>query len=369
MLRWKHTVPSLLLFCCLPFFLFATMSKAETPMSWQKVTEGAPWGQRDSGAVFSYDDKLWIAGGYIPDRVNDVWASEDGAIWTQVTEHAAWSGRNCMSSVVYNDTMWIMGGASGPTASLTINNDVWSSTDGATWTEITPNAAWNDRSGATSVVFDDKMWILGGMNSTLGGTPASHHYNDVWYSSDGASWTQATEQAGWSVRNSHASVVFNDKMWVLGGGIYCGGTQPGYAHETYNDVWSSSDGENWDQAVANAPWEARMFLSAAVYDDKMWVLAGGTGYSVDYTGNRNDVWYSSDGVHWTELTPEDDMWAIRHAPFTVVHDDGLWVMGGYGQTLYDDVWVYYVPEPATVTLFALSGVFMAISRNRREDNR
>jgi hypothetical protein len=50
--------------------------------------------------------------------------------------------------------------------------------------------------------------------------------NDVWYSSDGANWIQATNSAGWSSRDGHTSVVHDNKMWVIGG-------------DYLNDVWYS----------------------------------------------------------------------------------------------------------------------------------
>jgi hypothetical protein len=57
------------------------------------------------------------------------------------------------------------------------------------------------------------------------------------------------------------------------------------------------------------------------------------GYNVD-GGNRKDVWYSSDGVDWTEIpnTP----WKPRHAASVFVHDDGLWMVAG--NNMEPDVW-------------------------------
>jgi len=51
-------------------------------------------------------------------------------------------------------------------------------------------------------------------------------------------------------------------------------------------------------------------------------------------GNRNDVWYSADGVQWTELP--DTPWAPRHAASVFVHDDALWVVTR--NNLEPDVW-------------------------------
>ena len=54
-------------------------------------------------------------------------------------------------------------------------NDVWYSTDGIDWTEATANAYWADRIRYTSVVFDNRMWAIGGDDFSGGAV------NDVWY--------------------------------------------------------------------------------------------------------------------------------------------------------------------------------------------
>src|SRR5579862_942014 len=54
----------------------------------------------------------------------------------------------------------------------------------------------------------------------------------------GTNWAQVTPAAPWAPRYVHAALVFNGRMWVLGGNQ--GGSY-------FNDVWSSSDGTNWTQ--------------------------------------------------------------------------------------------------------------------------
>jgi hypothetical protein len=93
-----------------------------------------------------------------------------------------------------------------------------------TWTQATANAQWPARVIHSSVVFDNKMWVMGGGAS--GG-----YLNDIWYSSDGVSWTQATGNADWSARGAHSSVVFDNKMWVIGGDD---------GSNVLNDVWYST---------------------------------------------------------------------------------------------------------------------------------
>ncbi|MFA7162277.1 MAG: hypothetical protein WC083_06880, partial [Candidatus Methanomethylophilaceae archaeon] len=48
------------------------------------------------------------------------------------------------------------------------------------------------RSDHQALVYDGKMWVLGGSSR-----------NDVWCSTDGESWTQVTSSAGWSARDRH----------------------------------------------------------------------------------------------------------------------------------------------------------------------
>jgi hypothetical protein len=91
------------------------------------------------------------------------------------------------------------------------------------WIRATNSATWFPRAGHTSVVFDNKMWVLGGYDF-------SNLYNDVWFSTDGVNWTCATASADWSARAFHTSVVFDNKIWMFGGE-----SNNGFKH----DVWYS----------------------------------------------------------------------------------------------------------------------------------
>jgi len=128
-----------------------------------------------------------------------------GADWNLAVSKL--SPRYNHSSVVFNSKMWILGGSGD-----LYFNDVLSSDNGGDWEivsgqNITP---WSGRYGHTSVVFDNKIWVIGGYDG-------SSFKNDVWYSSDGVNWTLATDTALWSGRYGHTSVVFDNKIWVIGG--------------------------------------------------------------------------------------------------------------------------------------------------------
>ena len=299
------------------------------------------WPSRAYASAVVFKSKMWILGGHDGSYKNDVWSSSDGVTWTNanargpavdpatdpVTYRSHWSARGEHAAVVFNDKMWVLGGYDGSR-----KNDVWSSSDGANWTNanargpavepatdpVTYRSHWSARYGHTTMVFDNKIWVLGGYDGE-----GSDYKNDVWWSSDGANWTNAEASEHWSARQLHAVVVFGGKMWVLSGLLHSG----------INDVWWSSDGTNWTEATDNPGFPVRSGHAAVVFGGKMWVLGGG------YSSGGNDVWWSSDGVNWTN-TNASEHWSARQFHAAVVFDNKIWVLGGYDGSYKNDVWVY-----------------------------
>ncbi len=185
-------------------------------------------------------------------------------------------------------SLWVVGGDNN---SGHYQNDVWSSADGLNWVQETNSVPWADRATQYTVAFNGLMWLMGGQQ--LGSqTVAGAAYNDVYSSTDGKSWTLVAAHAGWSPRGQIiGNVVFGGKMRVIGGGTY--------DVRTYlNDVWNSADGIHWTEILSSAPWIGRQFHNIAVFDNKIWVIAGGTPQD---EGGSTDVWYSTDGISWTNL--------------------------------------------------------------------
>jgi hypothetical protein len=299
---------------------------------WRQATSHAPWGHRYDHASVVYNGKIWVIGGDDGDlggARNDVWYSSDGAKWTSATLSARWSPRSGHTSVVFSGKIWVMGGYAGGVA----KNDVWYSSDGSHWTSATLAAPWQGRSGHTSVVFNGKMWVIGGgyFDWDNGG---SQVLNDAWCSSDGVHWTSATLSAPWIARSGHTSVVHNGKIWLLGGENVSTPTRT----PIYNDTWYSSDGVHWTSATLSAPWPGRCRHSSVVYSQKMWVIGGEEGGMFD---RKNDVWSSADGVNWTQATHPAN-WPGRAGHSAVTFSGRMWVLGGYtGETFDDptnDVW-------------------------------
>jgi hypothetical protein len=241
--------------------------------------------------------------------------------WTCATDSAAWSPRGAHASVVFDGKMWVLGGDISDNGTVPFGNDVWWSTNGADWICATDSASWSPRMGHGAVVFHDTMWVIGGWKA---GVVQLH---DVWYSTDGANWICATNSAPWQARSFHDVVVFNDAIWLTGGCI-------NYSPYYLNDVWQSADGTNWTCMDSSADWIARSNLRVSNFDGKIWVMAG---YNYFYP-YFNDVWYSTDGATWSCAT-DSAAWCKRASPSTIVFDNKMWMIGGVSPGSYfNDVW-------------------------------
>lgn len=116
-------------------------------------------------------------------------SSELGMEWSRMTQTTAWTGRDYHAAVVYDGRIWVMGGRmyDGDYETFDGRNDILCSSDGTSWARVLEHAAWSPRYGHASTVFDGAMWIIGGYDGSL--------LSDVWYSYDGTSWTQTTAAA------------------------------------------------------------------------------------------------------------------------------------------------------------------------------
>jgi hypothetical protein len=324
---------------------FTIAPSQEVQYEWTLVTRTAPFAPRDGAGALTFNGRMWLLGGWNPSdkkhfpRIcnNEVWSSRDGAAWTLEKANTFldrtfdsardWEGRHTAGYVVFKDRMWIVGGD--------VNQghyhfDVWSSADGKSWSFVNRGkpVPWGPRALHYTLVFRDKIWVMGGQTIPNIARTEEHFYRDIWNSADGTNWEQVRpREPYWPQRGMiGGSVVFKDRIWILGGGTYDTPKKP--SRQFFNDVWSSADGVIWQEHVQHAPWEPRQYHDVATFDGRMWVLEG---YNKK---NRNDVWYSADGVNWYEVpkTP----WAPRHAASVFVHDGALWMVAG--NNMQSDVW-------------------------------
>ncbi|MFM8290263.1 MAG: hypothetical protein ACKOC4_01010 [Planctomycetia bacterium] len=316
---------------------------------WTKITQEAAFAPRDGAGALVFQDRMWLLGGWNPAADqrrffpmtcnNEVWSSADGRAWELVKPNTFhdrnfdptrdWEGRHTAGYVVFRGKMWIVGGDANQQH---YQNDVWNSVDGKTWECVTRGVdlPWKDRVLHSTVVHDDRIWVMGGQSMPGYVRSEEKFHQDIWTSADGREWRQVEpREPRWSPRGMiGGAAVMGGRIWILGGGTYDTPTTP--QRKFYNDVWSSADGVEWRRHTAAAPWHPRQYHDVAAWDGRLWVMEG---YHAD-RGNRNDVWHSADGETWHEVP--DTPWQPRHAASVFVFHDALWIVAG--NNMESDVW-------------------------------
>ncbi|MCB9933783.1 MAG: putative Ig domain-containing protein [Planctomycetes bacterium] len=275
------------------------------------------WPEFRQASNVAFNGKLWTFGGQDPPSTyfGDVWSSANGRDWSLETSSAAFGQRTGHLTVVFNNKIWLLGGF-GPSIAAV---EIWSSVDGVSWTLEASSPPWSGRSGYRVCVFNSKLWLCGGSSG-------STYYNDVWSSPDGITWTQETAAAAWPGRGRHTFCAYDGELWVLAG-------YDGNLSVLRNDVWHSTDGVNWTSATSAAPWSGRQLAGSAVVSGRLWIVSGSSPASTD----PPDVWSTDDGTGWVQEV-SSYRWYAR-TPFVEVMNDRLWVWGAKGNGV-SDVWSY-----------------------------
>ena len=174
---------------------------------------------------------------------NDVWRSVDGITWNRVTtndygirsEHAAVSMPNGKILVQGGHNGIIFEPAPGTTHPIYDWQFLWTSTDGENWTKERDIAMVEDcnlwRSGHEMVYYKDRVWTLPGKTTSNNhyGFTTDNHYS-TWTYDDNSNWAMDSDGVAIDARHSYASVIFRDKIWVIGGFKNKGGQA--------SDIWT-----------------------------------------------------------------------------------------------------------------------------------
>ncbi|MGI9471469.1 MAG: hypothetical protein ACR2NZ_08060 [Rubripirellula sp.] len=393
---------------------------------WTETNGDAAWSARAGLQVVDLDERFYLMGGRTPldpsavpgpapsQIWSDVWVSDDrGDTWEMLLSSNGenhWSPRAYFQAVNRGDEMFVLGGqdfvtipnpnpfpAPGEPEFFSLSSffsDVWSSTDGENWVQLTESAGWAGRAGLSSVVFNDELYVMGGSfnddSAVIGGPPERVYLNDVWKSSDGVTWHEVTDAAPWTPRAGAQVVVKDDFMYLLGGedGFTCdsGDRCPPY----YNDVWRTGNGKDWELVTETAQWASRPGHQVQVVLDQF-VLFGGFGLSADPSdpfrpSNPMDIWTSKDGANWVQIS--DSPWnadspsEVKYDFDTVVvwDDDqfqpDIYTFGGDRETfdftdpfnylnIDNDVW-RFSPSVDQGPVFASGGDLYAIGTTGRD---
>lgn len=307
---------------------------------WQ-TTDGINWSELSAHAQFSpriapqgveFNGQMWLVGGFATDgRISDrstdeIWRSSDGLNWSRViTSGTIFSPRAGHNLVVFNNRLWVIGGLNNPTgdgAPIVRLNDVWSSADGITWRQETAAAAFTPRSNPAVTAFGGKLWLFGGCTSSTTCT------NDVWSSDDGATWTNASTSAAFTARGTRV-VAFDNALWMMGGETA--------AEAAIDDLWRSTDGVNWTQQTLGVHFAPRTRSGIQVLNGRLYVAGGISNGDYATEIRYNDVWSSADGVTWRQDV-EHAAFSPRSLPSMIAHNNELWLIAGIDIDTLNDVW-------------------------------
>lgn len=307
-----------------------------TAGTWNLQTGSPEWGTRRGQVnLLLPDGSIVLIGGSNNAGWNqETWISKNkGVNWTRVNASPGWAARTDFRGVALQDgTLLVMGGYLSTGSGGVYMNDTWRSTDsGATWTCVSTDGGWTARDHFAAVALPDGSVVL------MGGEKAgSVPLGDVWRSADqGATWTCMTGDAEWQNRSSHSAVALPDGSIVL-----MGGWNPNT--EWFADVWRSTDtGATWSVMTSHAAWAPAFSgvygATSCVLPDGSIVFMGGNN-----GGFANPVYRSADmGGTWTNMGSPP--WGGRAEPGSVVLTDGtILLMGGItwsgGWSYYGDVW-------------------------------
>ena len=252
--------------------------------------------------IEAFGGKLFLIGD------KEVWVSENGTTWHSQPK-TDWGQRYGMQFAFFRGKLWMLGGMH---TWDDFRNDVWSSENGTEWKQVLVNAPWSKRRWHSVLVFDDRLWVIGGaLSSGLPGKTPTEFVNDVWSSADGIEWRIENDSTPLAFESGLSAVVFRGQILAISG---------------TGEVWSSKNAKDWKQIARDLPWAGNGGSGVLVLKEKIWVLGG---------INRNDAWSSADGRQWKREFAAAP-WSKRNTEYSVAFKDKLWLFSG--KTGRDDSW-------------------------------
>lgn len=309
-------------------------------VDWLKLADG-PWSAREGLMAVTTPDGIYMSGGRDTlgaSAVADVWFTTNGTLWKQMPK-VPWAARAYHAMFFYQKCLWVMGGQHVSFIGNPFYNDVWKSCDGAqTWHSL-GNAPWKTRAGIAFEIFDGKMIVAGGcFGSSIGS--GRKFLNDVWASSDGVQWTQLTPNASWTARSGARLVVLQNKLLLLAGEV-------GFTPETQDgDVWSSVDGSVWEVVTTTPGWSARSGHGVVALGGEVLVIAGWHDNKCLHdlwSSSDGKTWGMVSNTTWN--CSDDSCGKFDFWPLVFNSNSTLLTMGGsnaystFGK-MWQDTWMY-----------------------------
>ena len=294
----------------------ASSGSTVAAQSWTEKNADGGMGKLIDHRVVKHAGKLYMVGGVILDPMpttvqNKVYSTLDGANWSEVVQTGSGAERANHGLLSFNDKIWISGGYDLNGLPL---GDVLHSPNGATWTTATNSPAFGPRRGHGMVVFKNKMWVIGGNTKPVGGSWSMK--SDVWSSTDGVTWVKATETAGFTATANVNVVATSHYLYFLGEG-------------TDTSVWRSADGATWEKVLDKRPTGTNFSFAALVHDGEIYTVGG--------SKTNAGVWKSPDGVIWESVSTGSTI-PEREDHTAISYFNKIWMFQGINYGYKADIW-------------------------------
>lgn len=291
--------PVLLLLCCLSVCRCSGQQppkpepRSEAPYHWIELVQEGPFRKSYNYEMVAIGDSVVLL------HPQGFWVSTNGSDWTAIDLPNVVGNLAFLEYVYFRGALYGLGTFSGNIERYQLTTQIARSSNLRSWEIVAEKSNLPERFFYHPVVFQDKIWIVGGQDSR-------HTFSDVWSSADGVNWQQVVVKAPFGARSSDRLVVFQDRLWLLG-----------------TDAWSSADGIVWQQETPQIATTDLFGYNALVYHDQLWLLG------CNRAGRfRAEVLRSPDGKNWvTERAP----WSPRGGVAACVFQNQILLTGGkYG---------------------------------------
>lgn len=272
-------------------------------LSWLLIADDAPFkGRRGHGAAV-LDGYIYIAGGFVVDEQtgergyrNDLWRSSDGIEWEEVSSSCLWQPRMNHMLISSAGKLYLAGGFYN---GLYYLDDMWSF-DGSDWQELSCTIPGERGSMAAVTDGAGKIYLQGG---TFAGPKESSsgraddsvaNWVNLWVfdpTDEAAGWrTRRVPSSGATRRAEHQLVFFEDELWLFAGKSNAG-WRFSSSQETYSTERYSISGNTWTQDSAGSPFGPSYSYTTEVLPSGRLLVIGGFGSS----GPTSSVWYAEGG--------------------------------------------------------------------------
>lgn len=229
-------------------------------------------------AAYSPASSRWVAGG--GGTSASIAYSDDGINWTSADASALNVLEVVFEVATDGDIFVAVGYPSGGAGSETV---MYSTDGGVSWQVADSGGAILDFQ-SICVAWNGTYWLAGGQISSS--TPGS--FDILIKSTDGKNWESVSTFLGGQY-DTITSLAWNGSMWLMGCGFTSGAC-----------VYYSTDGANWTNSASAQAVFWNGSVKGLAWNGTVWIAAG-SGYNDDLQ-RQVTMAYSSDGINWTEST-------------------------------------------------------------------